>query len=86
MSALSTILENTNGRAEQYRCAPALYLMSVFSHRHSIIFDRGISAPGHIKEVAGGLNEIYKAIYIYQLMCTVQLSFWRTSTCTKYKI
>ena len=28
---LSTIWENTDGCAEQYRCAPALYLMSVIS-------------------------------------------------------
>ena len=73
MSELSTIWENTDGCAEQYICATALYLMSVLSQRHSIIFYRGISAPGHGKEVVDGLNAIDKR-YIYQLMSTVQLT------------
>ena len=46
--------------------------MSVLSQRHSIIFDRGISAPGHGKEVVDSINVIYKR-YMYQLMSTVQL-------------
>ena len=49
MSVLSKIWENIDGCAEQYRCAASLYLMSVLSQRHSIIFDQGISAPGHGK-------------------------------------
>ena len=49
MSALITIWENTDGCAEQYICATSLCLMLVLSQRHSIIFDRGISAPGHGK-------------------------------------
>ena len=72
MSVLSTIWENTDGCAEQYRCATALYIMSVFSQRHSIIFDQYISATGHGKEVVDGLNAIDKH-YMYQLMSTVQL-------------
>ena len=72
MSALSTIWENTDGCAEQYRCATALYLVSVLYQRHSVIFDWGISAPEHGKEVVDGLNAIYKR-YIYQLISTVQL-------------
>ena len=46
--------------------------MSVLSQRHSIIIDRGISAPVHSKEVVDGLNAIYKR-YMYQLMSNVQL-------------
>ena len=42
------------------------------SQCYSIIIDRGISAPGHGKEVVDGLNTVDK-IYIYQLMSTVQL-------------
>ena len=38
MSALGKIWENTDGCAEQYRCATALYLMTILSQRHSIIF------------------------------------------------
>ena len=72
MSTLSTIWENTDGCAEQYICASALYLMSVLSQRHSIIMDRGISAPVHVKEVVDGLNSIDKH-FMYKLMSTVQL-------------
>ena len=69
---LSTIWENNGGCAEQYRCASALYLMSVMSKIYSIIFDCGISAPGHGKEVVDELNAVDKR-YIYQLMSNVQL-------------
>ena len=48
-STLIKIWVNNDGCAEQYRCASALYLMSVLSQRHSIIIDRGISAPGNGK-------------------------------------
>ena len=46
--------------------------MSVKSKYYSIILDRGISAPGHDKEVVDGLNGVDKR-YIYQSMSTVQL-------------
>ena len=42
------------------------------SQCYSIIIDRGISAPGHGKEVVYLINDIDKR-YIYQLMSTVQL-------------
>ena len=70
--SLSTIWENTDVCAEQYRCAFALYLMLVVSQCYSIIIDRGISAPGHGKEVVDGLNSVGMR-YIYQLMSTIQL-------------
>ena len=44
---LSTIWENTDGCADHYICATALYLTSMLSQEFSIIIDRGISAPGH---------------------------------------
>ena len=44
--------------------------MSVMSQTYSIIIDRGISAPGHGKEVVDGLNAVDKR-YIYQLMFKV---------------
>ena len=46
--------------------------MSVLSHCHSIIIDRGISAPGHGKDVVDGINSIDKH-YMYKLMSNVQL-------------
>ena len=63
-TSLIKIWENTDGCAEQYRCASALYLMSVISHTYSLIIDRGISAPGHGKEVVDVLNAVGKR-YIY---------------------
>ena len=42
------------------------------SQTYSIIIDRGISAPGHGKEVVDGLNSVDKR-YIYQLMYKVQV-------------
>ena len=64
MSTLTTISVNTDGCAEQYRCASALYCMTVLSQRHSIIFDQGISAHGHGTEVVDAFNDIDKS-YIY---------------------
>ena len=46
--------------------------MSVMSQTYSLIIDRGISAPGHGKEVVDVLNAVDKH-YIYQLMSKVQL-------------
>ena len=46
--------------------------MSVMSQCYSIIIDRGISAPGHDKEVAYEINDVDKR-YIYQLMSSVQI-------------
>ena len=71
-SILCTIWENNDGFAEKYICASTLYFMSVMSQCYSIIIDRGISSPGHGKEVVDGLNDIEKC-YIYQLMSNVQL-------------
>ena len=71
-STLSTIWENNDGCAEKYRWALALYLISVLSQSHPIIIDRGISSPGHGKEVVASLNVIDKH-YMYQLMSNVKL-------------
>ena len=57
-------MENTDGCAEQYRCASAMYLMSVMSQTYSIIIDSGLSEPGCGKEVVDVLNSIDKH-YIY---------------------
>ena len=66
-TSLSTIWGNTDGCAEQYICAYALYLMSIMSQCYSIIIDQGISAPENGKEVVYGLNAVDKG-YIYQFM------------------
>ena len=67
------IVQHTDGCAEQYRCASALYFMSVFSICYSIIIHRGISETGHDKEVVDVINATEKR-YIYQLMSNVQLT------------
>ena len=69
---MSKIWENTDGCSEQYRCASALYFMSIMSQCHSVIIDRGISVPGHGKEVVYGLNAVDKS-YIYELMSNFKL-------------
>ena len=69
---MSTIWENTDGCSKQYRCASALYLMSVLSQCYSIIMNRSTSEPGYGKEVVDGLNAVDKQ-YIYQLTSTVKL-------------
>ena len=70
-TTLITIWENTDGCAEQYKCASTLYLFSVMSQCYSIIIYRDISAPGHGKEVVDRLNAVDKR-YIYQLMSKFQ--------------
>ena len=42
------------------------------SQSHSIIIDRGISAPTHGKEVVDGINDIDKR-YMHQFMSNVKL-------------
>ena len=64
---------NTDGCAGQYRCASALYLMSVLSQLSSIAIYWSISALGYEIEVINGVNAIAKRC-IYQLMSNVQLS------------
>ena len=63
---------NTDGCADQYRCALALYLMPVMLQCYSFILYHGISAKGHGKEVVHVINAIYRC-YIYQIMYNVQL-------------
>ena len=48
---LSKIWESIDGCAEHYRCATALYLMSILSHDFYVIIDHGIDKPGHGREV-----------------------------------
>ena len=47
--------------------------MLVMPQFYSVIFDLGISVPGHGKEVVDGLISIENR-YIYQLMSNVKLS------------
>ena len=59
-TSLNTIWENTDDCLEEYIFSSVLYLMSVMSQCYSIIFERGISVPGHGKEVVDGLDAVDK--------------------------
>ena len=71
-SKLSTLWENTDGRAENYRCATSLFLLSILSQDFYLIIDHGVSAPGNFRDVVDGLNATEKR-FIFQSISTVQL-------------
>ena len=54
------ILEQTDGAGSQYKCASALYFMSVISSRFGITYDRAISGPGHGKNLVDGMGAVDK--------------------------
>ena len=56
VSGMSTVLEDTNGCAKQYRCALSIYLMNVLSSLYGIIMYHAIKEPGHGKNVVDGIN------------------------------
>ena len=57
---MSTVWEDTYGYAKQYRCALAIYLITVLSSSYDIITDCAINEPGHRNNVVDGLNAIEK--------------------------
>ena len=56
VSGMSTVWEETDGRAKQYRCALAIYLITLLSYSYSITMDRVINAPVHGNNVVDGIN------------------------------
>ena len=56
----STIWEQTDGCAEQYRSCAAFFLLSALSQTFDVTIDRAIGAPGHGKDVVDGLNAVDK--------------------------
>eukprot|EP00957_Ditylum_brightwellii_P112676 8589324-Ditylum_brightwellii.AAC.1 len=56
----STILEETDGCAKQYRCASAINVLIMLSMKYNIVIDRAVGAPGRGKDVADGLNAVDK--------------------------
>ena len=54
------IFDNTDGCAKQYRCATALYLLSVLCASKNVSIDRAIGAPGHGKDLVDGINAVNK--------------------------
>ena len=45
-----------DGCTKKYRCASGIYLISCLALEFSIIIDRAVGAPGHVKDVVSGLN------------------------------
>ena len=56
MTNKSTIWDNIDGSAEQYKCATALQSLSMLFHTCNIVIYRGVVAPGNGKDVVDGLN------------------------------
>ena len=53
---MSTLWEETDSFANQYKCDLDMYLMTVLSSSYGIIMDCEINAPGHVKNVVDRLN------------------------------
>ena len=65
----TTLWEETDGCAKQYRCATAMYLLSLISVRFNIVIDRAVEAPGHGKDIVDGLNATDKAVLFKAMFC-----------------
>ena len=52
--------DQTDGRAKQYRCSIAYYLMYYLSKSYQIVLDRAVDKPGHGKDVVDGFNAAQK--------------------------
>ena len=50
------IYDTTDGCNKQYRCANALWILSVLSFTYILIIDRCINAPGHDRRKIDGIN------------------------------
>ena len=60
MSVMSTVWEDTDGCAKQYRCALSINLMTLLSSSYGIIMDFTINAIIHGNNVVDGLNATNK--------------------------
>ena len=47
------VLSQTDGCAKQYKCATAIYFMSLLETKNDIVVDRAISSIGHGKSLVG---------------------------------
>ena len=72
VAGLSTVWENKDSCANNYRCVTTLYLLSILLQLFNIIIYHGISASGNDIDIVYGLNCTEKR-FISHLMATVQL-------------
>jgi len=54
------LLSGTDGCAKQYRCANAVYFLSVLATKYNIVVDRSISCSGHGKNEVDAINGVDK--------------------------
>ena len=54
------LLSTTDGCAKQYKCATAIYLLSMLSKTYNIVIDRALCAPGHGKSEVDSINGVDK--------------------------
>ena len=66
----STLLENTDGFSKHYKCAMALFLLSMLSQAFYIIINHGVIATGYSRELLYDLNATEKCFPL-QLISTV---------------
>ncbi len=69
----TVIYDHTDGCTCQYRCATALYFLSMLSFMFKVSIDRMIHAPGHGKDEVDGLNATTKR-FLQQKMSTTNLN------------
>lgn len=69
----TVIYDHTDGCTCQYRCATALYFLSMLSFMFKVTIDRMIHAPGHGKDEVDGLNATTKR-FLQQKMSTTNLN------------
>ena len=54
------VLSFTDGCAKQYKCANAIFFMSLLASTYGIVVDRGISCAGHGKSLVDAINGVDK--------------------------
>ena len=54
------LLGSTDGSAKLYKCATAVFLMSMLDHTFGIVVDRALGAPGHDKSEVDAINGVDK--------------------------
>ena len=57
---LTTMWDPTDGCANPYIFASAVYLLSCLALEFSIVVDKSVGAPGHGIDVFDGMNDRYK--------------------------
>jgi hypothetical protein len=68
---LSVIYDHTDGCTSQYRCATAIYFLSMLSFMFKMTIDQMIHPPGHRKDEVDGLNAMTKQFLQQKMMMTV---------------